>query len=215
MKKIVTLLIILSFCCSAFAGCADKKNTENKVAVSSVALSANTAEIQIGEEISLSCTILPESEKAVAVSWKSADESIATVDSSGKVIGISEGQTNIIACADNGVNDVCAITVKELSAYNRMTDREKDFVDVMLKSLQYFKNPKTVSVTYAYYRSATDSWAVTVSAQNSMGGNTVEDYDLERNGKITKALLPHVKTGLDSNYNLNLINEYIFDYTNK
>lgn len=226
MKKSLAVLLVLVLCCFALAGCGEKKKseqmetkieteTDNKTNVSSVVLSTNTAEVQIGEEINLSCIVLPESEKDTVISWKSADDSIATVDDSGKVVGIAVGQTNIVASADNGVNDVCTITVKELSAYERMTDKEKDFADVMLKSLQYFNNPKTVSVTYAYYNSGTDTWSITVSAQNQMGGYTETDFDLQRNGEITKPIFNHIKTGLDSHFDLTLINEYISDYANR
>lgn len=104
---------------------------------------------------------------------------------------------------------------EKLSVYERLSDKEKDFADIMLKGLQYFNNPKTVSITYAYYNSGTDSWAITVSEQNAMGGYTQTDYDLARNGKITKPMFNHVKTGLDSHFNLDLINEYISGYANR
>lgn len=224
MKKAVALCLVFILLCSVFVGCGNtepsadnpKSNeTEKKNEISSIVLSTNTAEIKIGEEMSLSYIVLPESEAKATITWKSANDNIATVDSNGKIVGVAIGQTNIIASAENGVNDICAVTVIDLSPYEKMNDTERDFADVMLKSLQYFKNPKTVSVTYAYYYKVTDSWSVTISAQNSMGGNTVEDYDLDRNGKITKSLLPHVKTGLDSRYDLDLINEYISDYANR
>lgn len=45
------------------------------------------------------------------VTWKSADPTVATVSTTGKVTGIGQGKTTITATTDNGVSATCDLTV--------------------------------------------------------------------------------------------------------
>ncbi|MDF2885529.1 MAG: hypothetical protein K0R54_6103 [Clostridiaceae bacterium] len=45
------------------------------------------------------------------VTWKSSDSSVATVDSTGKVIGVKEGQVTITAATADGLTATCVVTV--------------------------------------------------------------------------------------------------------
>ncbi|AQR95207.1 Ig-like domain-containing protein [Clostridium saccharoperbutylacetonicum] len=47
----------------------------------------------------------------VGVTWKSSNESIATVDSNGKVTAIKEGQATITATTSDGLTAICIVTV--------------------------------------------------------------------------------------------------------
>ena len=66
--------------------------------------------IPIGEKRILSWTPVP-SNARTRVSWRSDDESVATVSSAGEVHGISEGSTTIYVTTDNGCSASCHITV--------------------------------------------------------------------------------------------------------
>jgi uncharacterized protein YjdB len=46
------------------------------------------------------------------VSWSSEDDTVATVDSNGKVTGIAEGIVNItVTTSDGGFTDTCEVLV--------------------------------------------------------------------------------------------------------
>ncbi len=68
-----------------------------KIGVSSVLLSPNSAEIAVGSSITLSPAILPGNATDVDIEWSSSDESVATVNTEGLVNGISAGTATITA----------------------------------------------------------------------------------------------------------------------
>ena len=65
--------------------------------------------LQIGQTDTLVATTTPSS---VGITWKSSDESIATVDSNGKVTAVKEGQATITAkIKDSDIKAICVVTV--------------------------------------------------------------------------------------------------------
>ena len=80
--------------------------------VQSVLLNVNSIRIKSGERQVLNASVLPESAKNSQFTWKSADESIATVSSSGRVTGMSAGETTITVTAADGYHFAeCHVTV--------------------------------------------------------------------------------------------------------
>ncbi|WP_408072501.1 CAP domain-containing protein [Butyrivibrio sp. JL13D10] len=74
-------------------------------------LNKDNASIDVGKTIKLSAKVKPDKTK---IAWMSSDTSIATVNN-GTVKGISEGETDIVAYAPNGVKAVCRVTVTDPS----------------------------------------------------------------------------------------------------
>ena len=81
------------------------------VEITGVTLDKSEAEIQIGEELVLNATLIPENATDKSLTWTSDKESVATV-SGGKVTGISEGTATINGTAANGMSASCVVTVK-------------------------------------------------------------------------------------------------------
>ena len=80
--------------------------------VQEVLLNVNSMRIKSGERQVLNASILPESVKNSQFTWKSADESIATVSSLGRVTGISAGETTITVTTADGYHFAeCHVTV--------------------------------------------------------------------------------------------------------
>ena len=72
-----------------------------EVKIESITLSKNAAELKEGESVTLSAVVAPEN-TTESYGWKSADESVATVDENGVVTAVAPGNTNILAVSESG-----------------------------------------------------------------------------------------------------------------
>lgn len=78
--------------------------------VESVTITPTSVELIEGETATLTAEVLPEDAEDKTVTWESLDESIATVDQTGKVTAVKPGKTKIMAtCASKGAT--CDVTV--------------------------------------------------------------------------------------------------------
>lgn len=80
------------------------------VPVESVTLDKSTASVDEGSTLRLSATVYPSYASDKTVTWTSSDESVATVDASGKVTGVSRGKAVITAQAGD-CSATCQLTV--------------------------------------------------------------------------------------------------------
>lgn len=80
-------------------------------AVAGVILNQATMSLTEGQSAYLSATVLPENAQNKNVSWTSSNPWVASVDSGGKVTGLTGGTTVITATAINGVSATCAVGV--------------------------------------------------------------------------------------------------------
>jgi hypothetical protein len=86
----------------------------NSVDVTSVSLSPNVENLSLGGELQLTKIVSPSSASNKMVSYSSSDTSVATVNATGNVIAVAEGNTVItITTDDGGFTDTCNITVVE------------------------------------------------------------------------------------------------------
>lgn len=78
-----------------------------------IKLSKHSAELKIGELLTLECTILPVNSDDKSVTWHSSDENIATVDENGIVTPHNPGAVKISCVVANNTNlsDVCELQV--------------------------------------------------------------------------------------------------------
>lgn len=86
-------------------------NTSTKVSVSSIGLTPNNKNMNVGSTISLTLTINPSNATDKTVTFNSSNPSVATVSESGVVTARTRGTTQIIAKSSNGRTAVCNITV--------------------------------------------------------------------------------------------------------
>ena len=78
--------------------------------VESLTLSASIWGGTVGESIALIATVLPENATDKAVTWRSSDKRVATVDANGNVTAVSLG-TAVITATCGSVSETCAVTV--------------------------------------------------------------------------------------------------------
>ncbi len=101
-------LVVLTLCATA---CKEPTPPEPElIPVREVLISRTKASVKIGQTLALTANIEPADASEQTLSWQSADASIASVDASGVVTGISEGSTTITVSA-GGVSDHCELTV--------------------------------------------------------------------------------------------------------
>lgn len=80
------------------------------VKVQGLDVTPKTNYVVVGEEVSLTATFKPEEAEAGTVTWKSSDETVATVDASGKVTTLAKGVASITASVD-GVSASALVNV--------------------------------------------------------------------------------------------------------
>lgn len=72
----------------------------------------DSLEIMAGNTFQMDYVILPNSTTNKSVDWESSNSSVASVDKSGKIVGINEGEVIITITTSNGKIDECLVTVK-------------------------------------------------------------------------------------------------------
>lgn len=82
-------------------------------AVTGVGVAPSSAEVAVGDTVTLTATVIPNTATNKAVTWSSSAEGVATVEN-GVVEGVSAGSATItVTTVDGGKTDTCAITVTE------------------------------------------------------------------------------------------------------
>ena len=82
--------------------------------VESVTFDKTELQINAGEDAQLTATVMPENATYKDLIWTSEDESVATVDNTGKVHALKRGMTKITAKSEiDNIEAVCELTVKQ------------------------------------------------------------------------------------------------------
>ena len=91
----------------------EKLNTGQIVGVSGITLNKTALNLTIGASESLVATISPSNATNKDVEWTSSNTNVATVDTTGKVIGVSSGSATItVKTKDGSKVATCNVTVK-------------------------------------------------------------------------------------------------------
>ena len=105
LQRILSSLVFLPF--MLLASCGGK---EKEVEVVSIAISQPSAEMEIGEILTLKATVAPSNATYDGITWTSTKPKVASVSNTGLVTALSEGNTTITVMA-GGKTASCAITV--------------------------------------------------------------------------------------------------------
>ena len=89
------------------------KLVKKQTTVTAIKLDKTNTSVEIGKQVSLSASTLPEGLPLPAITWTSADESVATV-ANGVVTGVALGTTTITATAEGLAPVSCTVKVKDV-----------------------------------------------------------------------------------------------------
>ncbi|MDR1154913.1 MAG: Ig-like domain-containing protein [Bacteroidales bacterium] len=109
MKKQMIFLSMIFIATLLFAGCS---NEDEDLSVKGVNVTPTSLSLKPGGMQSLTLAIFPDNAANKSVKWESSDESVATVDESGKVVAIKPGNATItVTTVDGGEKATCSVTV--------------------------------------------------------------------------------------------------------
>ena len=107
---------------SAFGVVPDGLSATTKVTVTTkvegITLDKTEGILNVGNTVTITATVAPEEATNPAVTWSSSDESVATVDETGKVTAVAAGNATITATSedDNSVSADYELTVQQKKA---------------------------------------------------------------------------------------------------
>jgi len=103
---------------SAFGVVPEDLKTETKVTVTTnvegITLDKTEGVLTVGNTVTVTATVTPDTAANASVTWTSSDEAIATVDSEGKITAVAPGTATITAVSDSNpdANATYAVTVQ-------------------------------------------------------------------------------------------------------
>lgn len=112
---------------------------EKEIPVSDIEISDHKDEVEVGNTLNLTATVLPSTATDSTVMFRSSDTNVATVNSSGEVKGISKGSVTIYVSAGSITKEV-NLTVKVKTTVIKIN---KDYL--VLKQGEAFKLSVSVS----------------------------------------------------------------------
>lgn len=102
--------------------------TVEAVAVQGVSLSAHSLTITEGESRSLLATIEPWNATQRMLEWRSGDEGVVTVDKSGVVTAVGQGEAEVTVISEGGFSATAAVTVRAAQPkYRALLVGEQDY----------------------------------------------------------------------------------------
>ena len=152
-------------------GCGDKSITvtvKAAVAVTSVTLNKTSVKLLVNGTETLTATVKPDDATNKTITWSSSDESVATVNSSGKITAKKLGTADITATANNGKTATATVVV-----YKPMTSI------TLSKISETLKVGDTDTLTYSYLPTDATDTEVTWSSSDE----TIATVD--QTGKVT------------------------------
>ena len=166
----------------------DAKN----IAVKSVKLNASSKEVKVGDTYTLNATITPSDATIKDVTYKSSDTKVATVDSTGKVKGVKEGNATITVTTKDG-NKTDTIKIKVVK-----TSKESEPNKVIIKynvngGKLASEHKSTITVKSGYILNNGSDKVQTIEYKESTTDNGLANYanpnyiNIEKDGYVAES----------------------------
>ena len=171
-----------------------EKNAGQEVKATKITLNKKTAGLVKGKTVTLKATVTPDNASNKAVTWKSSNTKVATVDSKGKVKALKLGKATITATAadGSGVSASCQVTCGYKITYklNKGTNNA-DNPSVYYKEKVTLKKPARKGYTFqGWYTDKNFKKKITGIAKTSKKNITV--YAKWKKVTVDKASLSKV-----------------------
>ncbi len=169
--------------------------TDKVVAVTEVKLDKTTAEMKVGDTLTLTATVTPDNATNKKVTWKSDKTDIADVDANGKVTAKAKGTATItVTTEDGGKTAKCVVTVDEKAPETvPVTGITLDKTELTLKvgetyQLKHTLNPENATnknVTWSGNNYVNVTGQGLVTAKKVTGDNPVDITVTTQEGNFT------------------------------
>ena len=131
------------------AACTVTVKAKTAASEESITVKPATVTVEIGKTTVLGVTFTPDNVADKTITWKSSDESKATVDSKGCVTAKAEGTVTITATSKNGKTATCTVTIPK--GYDPKKDTTKLLKDKSGNQMYVLVDGKYVEATVADY----------------------------------------------------------------
>lgn len=126
----------------------EKQAETNPIPVTGISLDKDTIHLNINQSLTIKATIKPDSASNKGINWKSGNNTIAVVDSTGLVKAVSPGKTFIIATSkDKNISDSCVVIVEDSSNSLEINSEDKNEQGTITISLSI---PDSVTITGSF-----------------------------------------------------------------
>lgn len=144
--------------------------------------------VAVGKTGNINAVALPKDSSDKTLTYKSSDESVATVDSAGKVTGIKKGKAVITAASVNGVHAECEITVKQPVTGVRLNKKSLELEVAGTASIEAELSPKGANMNTEVTFSSSNKSVAAVDAKGNItaiseGEATITATVLDVDGK--------------------------------
>ena len=94
------------------------------VAASGISINPTTVTLKVGENTTVTATVVPANTTDKNLKWTSSDETVAMVDENGEITGVGLGQCAVTATTSNGISANCMVSVIATPAGSISLDRK-------------------------------------------------------------------------------------------
>jgi len=166
------------------------------VSATEVTITPETAEIRIGKTVQLVGTISPNNVTTNSLEWESSNADIASVDSNGKVTGISVGEVTITASTVNGIKSTSTIIVKPI--YENVI--EMDLLEGLTPIIYSNNNWKVVDQNQSWYNYDNQEWANAVILKSGVTKNVGDTVNVSSEVQGMFVYVPRYEYKIEGQY---------------
>lgn len=127
-------------------------NIQSTVDVTLILIDQSSTNIDVGNKMTLTATIYPNDASNKNITWKSSDENIATITSTGELIAKKAGVVDITVTASNGKSSTIKINIQEKvkaetsNSISKNNEINENSLDYEQEELSEWSNIATLSI---------------------------------------------------------------------
>ncbi len=195
-RLLIAFIAAIVFAFGALAACGNANDNGGGEAVTGITLSSTELSIAVGEDVTLTATVSPESAKDTAVTWTVSDSNIATVTATGAsttVHGAAVGGPVTVTATCGGKTATCSVTVSDPSTVlkSALTATKSIDVGTMESSVTRTATAKGDATGHPYEKAYTGTQTATINMetgaayQQASGKVTMSDSATQQDRDIT------------------------------